>query len=92
MAKKRVYELAQELGRQNKEIMDFLKSRGVDVKSHMSNVEEEYVRMTKEKMGNSEEPKKAENEVKEPVKDEGAPKKKKNIIRIFHAQNASDGG
>ena len=31
MAKKRVYELAQELGRQNKEIMDFLKSRGVDV-------------------------------------------------------------
>lgn len=83
MSKMRVYELAQEMGRQNKEVMEFLKSKGVDVKSHMSNVEEEYVHMTKEKMGNnSEEPKKADNGVKEPTQENGAPKKKK-ISSVF---------
>ena len=49
MSKIRVHELARELGRQNKEIMEILKAKGVDVKSHMSCVEEPYVSMIKEK-------------------------------------------
>ena len=35
----RVYELAKELNKSNKEILDFLKSRNIELKSHMSNVE-----------------------------------------------------
>ena len=34
----RVHELAKELGKQNKEVIEFLKANGVDVKSHMSNL------------------------------------------------------
>ncbi len=89
MAKMRVYELAQQMGRPNKEVIEFLKSQGVDIKSHMSNVEEEFIHMTKEKLGNRGEKPKAE---KQPEGQGDSPKKKKKIIRVFHAQNASDGG
>ena len=40
MSKLRVHELARELGRQNREVIEFLKSKGVDVRSHMSMVDE----------------------------------------------------
>ena len=48
MERIRVHELAHGLGRQNKEVMDFLKASGLDVKSHMSFVEEPYVNITKD--------------------------------------------
>lgn len=44
MAKVRVYELAQKLGLDNKELIERLKSKGVEVKSHMSVVEENDVK------------------------------------------------
>ncbi len=40
MAKVRVHELAKSLGKDSKEIIEILKKDGVDVKSHMSSVEE----------------------------------------------------
>lgn len=43
MSKLRVHELARELGRQNREVIEFLKSKGVDVRSHMSMVDESAV-------------------------------------------------
>ena len=43
MSKLRVHELAKELGRQNKEVIEFLKSRGVEVRSHMSMVDEPLI-------------------------------------------------
>ena len=102
MSKIRVHELARELGRQNKEIMEILKAKGVDVKSHMSCVEEPYVSMIKEKFSRSGKEKtakldtpKTEEKVTAANTDVAkteAPKKKKNIIRVYHAQNASDGG
>ncbi|MDY5023012.1 MAG: translation initiation factor IF-2 [Blautia sp.] len=102
MSKIRVHELARELGRQNKEIMELLKAKGVDVKSHMSCVEEPYVSMIKEKFSRSGKEKtakldtpKTEEKVTAANTDAAkteAPKKKKNIIRVYHAQNASDGG
>ena len=49
MADMRVCELAKELGRQNREVIEVLKANGVDVKSHMSRIEEPCVRMVKEK-------------------------------------------
>ena len=106
MSKLRVHELARELGRQNREVIEFLKSKGVDVRSHMSMVDEPAVSEVKnrfrkdnnnrgkEHIAKLETPKTEEQKVS--VKKEGdgaeAPKKKKNIIRVYHAQNASDGG
>ena len=43
MSKLRVHELARELGRQNREVIEFLKSKGVAVRSHMSMVDEPAV-------------------------------------------------
>ena len=40
MAKARVYELAKELGVGNKEILEQLKKKNVEVKNHMSTVED----------------------------------------------------
>ena len=106
MSKLRVHELARELGRQNREVIEFLKSKGVDVRSHMSMVDEPVVSEVKnrfrkdnnnrgkEHIAKLETPKTEEKVVT--AKSEGdkteTPKKKKNIIRVFHAQNASDGG
>ena len=52
MSKIRVHELARELGRQNKEVIECLKSGGIDVKSHMSNVDEAQAAMVKQKFRN----------------------------------------
>ena len=40
MSKIKVYELAKELGVSNKEIVDFLRSKNIEVKTHMSSVED----------------------------------------------------
>ena len=99
MSKIRVHELARELGRQNKEVIECLKSGGIDVKSHMSNVDEAQAAMVKQKfrnMGKEQMTKldtpKTEEKVTAVNAETETPKKKKNIIRVFHAQNASDGG
>ena len=106
MSKLRVHELARELGRQNREVIEFLKSKGVDVRSHMSMVDEPAVSEVKnrfrkdnnnrgkEHIAKLETPKTEEKVVTANLEGEKAetPKKKKNIIRVYHAQNASDGG
>ena len=40
MPKSRIYEIAQELNKTNKEVIEFLKEKKVEVKSHMSTLEE----------------------------------------------------
>ena len=82
MSTVRVYELAKELNVSNKEVLDFLKSKNVDLTSHMSNVEDEHVRMVREhfKKGNSS----AQNAGKQ---GEGERPKKK-FIQVFRPQNA----
>ncbi len=101
MAGVRVHEFARELGRQNREVLEFLKRNGVDVKSHMTILEESSIKMLQEKFGkmgkehiakvDTSKEEKMVNVKPEAEKAE-APKKKKNIIRVYHAQNASDGG
>ena len=78
----------------NREVMDTLKSLGIDVKSHMSSVEDTLAGKVREKyeMIRKEQKVEAPNNEKNINKQEEAPKKKKNIIRVYHAQNASDGG
>ena len=79
MPKMRIYELARELGRENKEVIEFLRGRGADIKSHASSVDETQADDVRKSLGKGE------------SSGDGA-KKKKNIIRVFRAQNASDGG
>ncbi len=42
---KRVYEVAKEIHAANSQLLDFLREKGVDVKSHMSNIEDDIVEM-----------------------------------------------
>lgn len=49
MTKLRVHELAKELGKENKEIIDFLRSEKIEVKSHMSSISDEHVALVKAK-------------------------------------------
>ena len=49
----KIYELAKELGVDSKDIVDFLKKEGADVKSHMSNVPEDMFIKVKNNFSNS---------------------------------------
>ena len=44
MAKQKIHELAKELNKSSKEVMDFLNKNGVEVKSHMSSIEDTQIR------------------------------------------------
>ncbi|MDO4345269.1 MAG: translation initiation factor IF-2 N-terminal domain-containing protein, partial [Eubacteriales bacterium] len=51
MSKMRVHELARELGRTNKEIISFLTNKGMEVKSHMSMLEDDQVDLVRKNVG-----------------------------------------
>ncbi len=59
MAKKRVYELAKDLGLSNKEMVDWLKSHDYDVKSHSSSLEDDQAHAVTEKFNGERAPKAA---------------------------------
>lgn len=44
----RVYELAKEVNKTNKEVLDFLKSKNIELTSHMSNVDETHANMVRD--------------------------------------------
>ena len=78
MAKTRIHEIAKELGAENKDVVEFLKAKEVDIKNHMSTLGEAEEKLVREKFS-----KKAEKPVEE------KPKKKSNIIQVLRPQNAS---
>ncbi|MDE6220203.1 MAG: translation initiation factor IF-2 N-terminal domain-containing protein, partial [Lachnospiraceae bacterium] len=103
MSKMKVYELAQEIGVKSAEILALLKNKGIEVKSHMSVLEDgqvEDVRKTMKAPAKSEEiPKTKEKgetskaavsgEAKAPAKTgEGVVKKKKSIIFVSNPHNS----
>ncbi|WP_313132301.1 translation initiation factor IF-2, partial [Anaerocolumna sp.] len=47
MAKMKVYELAKEIDKQSRDIINYLKDSGVEIKSHMSNLEDTQVNLVK---------------------------------------------
>lgn len=51
MAKMRVYELANELGIENKQIIEFLNTTEYTVKSHSSSVEDDAQEIVRKKFG-----------------------------------------
>ena len=95
MSKMKIYELAKELNKSSKELVEFLAARNIEVKSHMSSIEEDAVTMVKKAFGgHTDTAKVTEDDVKDTVKDaskkEEAPKKK-NIVHVFRPQNSRDG-
>src|SRR6267378_3040689 len=59
MAKKRVYELAKDLGLSNKEMVDWLKAHEYDVKSHSSSLEDDQAQAVTERFRGERVPKAA---------------------------------
>src|SRR5438309_6635559 len=59
MAKKRVYELAKDLGLSNKEMVDWLKAHEYDVKSHSSSLEDDQAQAVTERFRGERSPKAA---------------------------------
>ena len=79
MTKKRVHEVAKEIGIENKELLEILKNKNIEVKSHMSSVEEHVADEIKKDMATK------AGRVSEP-------EPKKNIVRVFRPQNTKSGG
>lgn len=79
MTKVRVHELAKELNKSNKEILDLLQEKKVEVKSHMSSLTDEQENMVKDAFGGKKE-----------ASSEETPKKK-NIVQVFRPQNTQNG-
>lgn len=90
MSKIRVHELAKELGKQNKDILNFLAGKGIEVKSHMSSIENEQIDLVKKEFGKAEKVEKTEKAEKAETASAPAPKKK-NITQVFHPQNSRTG-
>lgn len=96
MAKFRVYELAKELEVQNKEILNFLQEKGMEVKSAQSSVEDDVAGMIRSRFGTAKTEKKPES-AESFREDKGRQteadklvggKKKKNIIFVSNPQNS----
>ena len=88
MARIRIHELAKKLGKENKEILNYLTEKGIQVKSPMNSLEEEQVAMIEDKFGKKETKPEGKAEAAEEKK---APAKKKNITQVFHPQNSRTG-
>ncbi len=90
MPKLRIYEIAQEINKTNKEVLDFLKEKNIEVKSHMSTLEEREEKMVRDAFSDKKEDK-AEGKEQNNGEDKKAgdrPKKKSNLIQVFRPQNA----
>ena len=88
MERIRIHELAKKLGKENKEILNYLTEKGIQVKSPMNSLEEEQVAMVEDKFGKKETKPERKAEAAEEKK---APAKKKNITQVFHPQNSRTG-
>ena len=83
MPRLRVFEVAQQINKTNKEVLDYLKENNVNVKSHMSTLEEKDEKMVRNALG-------AKGDKNEENKgaDKKMVKKKSNLIGVFRPQNA----
>ena len=97
MTKMRVHELAKELGIENKELIEILQKKNVEVKNHMSSLEDSVAEeIRREHSGNKaakQEPKKEEEAKADSVKTESADTKeaapkKKNLAFVIRPQNS----
>ena len=92
MSKMRIYELAKQIEKDNAEIVALLKEKGIDVKNHMSSIDDEAINIVKAAFGGKEEVKKEEakpeKEHKEASpKNENKPEHKANDKKPEHKGN-----
>ncbi|MCF0122160.1 MAG: translation initiation factor IF-2 [Lachnospiraceae bacterium] len=83
MPKVRIHELAKELNIDNKTVMEYLKGKKIEFKSHMSTLEEAQEAIVRKEFSSTLK-KKKDTEAKAEVS-----KKKSNIIQVFRPQNAT---
>ena len=74
MTKVRVHELAKELNKTNKEVLDVLREKNIEVTSHMSSLSDEQIEAVKSSFGGGD------------TKEEP---KKKHIVQVFQAAEFS---
>ena len=88
--KVRVHELARELGKENREIVEYLTSRGITGKTAVSLVPDAEIIRLRELYGKTKSPETAEKAPaasgSTPAGETEAPKKK--IVRVIHTNNA----
>ncbi len=85
MSKIKIYELAKELDKPSKELVEFLNKKDVEAKTHMSTIDEAEADMVRKAFAPKADVEKAEEEKSD------APKKKK-IVQVFRPQNTQSGG
>ena len=85
MSKIKIYELAKELDKTSKELVEFLNKKDVEAKTHMSTIDEAEADMVRKAFAPKADAEKAEEEKSD------APKKKK-IVQVFRPQNTQSGG
>ena len=96
MTKMRVHELAKELGIENKELLELLKEKHVEVKNHMSSLEDSVADEIRRERGAAKAKKpaaaKAEEsaKVEENAKTEETAPKKKNLAFVIRPQNSKN--
>ena len=73
MAKMKVHELAKELDRKSKELIDFLQAKGYEVKAAQSSIEDDAIALVKKEFGAAGKEKSAKEEKPQEVKPEAAP-------------------
>ena len=85
MSKIKIYELAKELDKPSKELVEFLNKKDVEAKTHMSTIDEAEADMVRKAFAPKADAEKADEEKSD------APKKKK-IVQVFRPQNTQSGG
>ena len=101
MGKIRVHELAKELDKQSKDIIAFLKDKGIEVKAAQSSLEDEAAELVRKNFGKAADSEKQPQQQKQPAmkepaaevkaaeKTEEPPKKKKKIIFVSNPHNSN---
>ncbi|MBM6751284.1 translation initiation factor IF-2 [Mediterraneibacter glycyrrhizinilyticus] len=94
MTKLRVHELAKELNMDNKELLDILKSKNIDVKSHASTVDDDVADQIRREAGNRASSSKSADAQAEKAAEKTADKdgahKKKNLAFVIRPQNSKN--
>ena len=82
MSKIKIYELAKELDVPSKDVIEFLTEKNIEVKNHMSTLEDSEADMTRKAL--------AKRKAPEAKTEQEAPKKK-NIVHVLRPQNTQNG-
>ena len=88
MAKMRVHELAKEIDKNNKDVLDVLQANGVNVQSPLSVIDEAQADMVRRAYAPK--PEKTEAPAEEKKEEQAVPKKR--ITAVFRSQNSSQAG